>query len=235
MMKRAGLLLLTMVLGVMACTMTAFADEAPKIKVPVNVKVSGNTPSTAEKFNVVLKAKDAANPMPAGSESGVYTAVIAGGSSGTLEMEFPKLGIYKYTIHQEPGTSSKGTYDDHVYNLTVYVTNAETGGIESTTILYIDDINTKYGSVDFANSYRGGGGGGTTPKPKKPSTETITDSEIPLGVKGEIEEILDDFIPLAVLPATGTLWWLVAILVVVGAVMFAAGYYRNRKCGNDEE
>jgi len=236
-MKRAGLLLLTMVLGIMACTMTAFADGAPKIKIPVNVNVSGNKPSTAEKFNVVLKAQDAGNPMPEGSAEGVYTAVIDGGSNGVLEMEFQKLGIYKYTIKQEPGASSKGTYDDKVYNLTVYVTNAETGGMESTTILYIDDVNTKYGSVDFANSYRGGGGGGggSTKKPKttQPTVE-ITDGDIPLG-DGGLLDIIDDMIPLALLPATGTLWWLVGVLVAAGAVMFLMGFCRNRSCSKDEE
>ena len=239
-MKRAGLLLLTMVLGIMACTMTAFADGAPKIKIPVNVNVSGNKPSTAEKFNVVLKAQDAGNPMPEGSVEGVYTAVIDGGSNGVLEMEFQKLGIYKYTIKQEPGASSKGTYDDKVYNLTVYVTNAETGGMESTTILYIDDINTKYGSVDFANNYRGGGGGGggntnkTKITPPDPELENITENDVPLG-DGGLLDIIDDMIPLAVLPATGTLWWLAAVLAAVGAMMFLMGFYRNRSYSKDEE
>lgn len=241
-MKKAGLLLLIVMFGILTFSTAVFAAEIPKIKIPVNVGVSGSKPSNAEEFKIVLKAEDAANPMPDGSTDGAYTTVISGGASGTLEIAFPELGIYKYTIHQEPGTSSKGTYDDTVYKMTVYVTNAETEGLETTTILYINDISTKYGSVDFDNYYRGSsGGGGSKPKPDpdptptKPSTETITDGDVPQSDGGFVKDILDEMIPLAVLPATGTLWWLVAVLVAAGAVMFATGFYRSRKSGNDEE
>lgn len=241
-MKITGWMLLIMVFSILTFSMAAFAAEVPKIKIPVNVEVSGRTPGTAENFNVVLKAKDAENPMPQGSVDGVYTAVVSGGSTGYLEVDFPELGIYKYTIHQEPGTNSRGNYDDTVYNLTVYVTNAETDGLETTTILYIDDINTKHGSADFSNHYRGGGGGSDSkldpdpdPKPTTPATETITDGETPLSDGGFVQEIIDDLIPLAVLPATGTLWWFVAVLVAAGAVMFIVGFYRNRKDSKDEE
>ena len=240
MKKYAGFLFM-MIVGILACSMSAFAEESPKIKVPVNIDLTGAVPYTSEEFKVVLTAEDAESPMPAGSVDGKYEAVITGEGTIYLEISYPKVGIHNYTVHQEPGTHAKGEYDSKVYHMTVYVTNVETGGIGTTTILYIDDMNTKLDSVDFVNNYKKtGGGGGRDPKPTSKTTPTqpsveILDEEVPLSVQGDFEEILDDFIPLAVLPATGTLWWLVAVLACAGAVMFFMGFYRNRSCGKDEE
>jgi len=236
MKKYAGFLIM-MIVGMLACSMTVMAEESPQIKVPVNIELTGSKPYKSEDFKIVLKAEDATSPMPAGSVDGKYEAVITGEGTAYLEITYPKVGIHNYTVHQEPGTNAKGEYDSTVYHMTVYVTNVETGGIGATTILYIDDINTKFESVDFVNNYwrTNGGGGGSSSNKRTVQVENIVDEEVPLGVQGAFEEILDDFIPLAVLPATGTLWWLVAVLACAGAVMFFMGFYRNRSCGKDEE
>lgn len=239
MKKYAGFLIM-MIVGMLACSMTVMAEESPQIKVPVNIDLTGAVPYKSEDFKVVLEAEDVTSPMPAGSVDGKYETVITGEGTAYLEITYPKVGIHNYTVRQEPGTNAKGEYDPTVYHMTVYVTNVETGGIEATTILYIDDINTKFESADFVNNYwrtnGGGGGGGSskqTPTPTQPSVE-ITEGDVPLS-DGGILDIIDDMIPLAVLPATGTLWWLVAVLACAGAVMFFMGFYRNRSCGKDEE
>ena len=242
MKKYAGILFM-MIISMLACSMTAFAEESPQIKVPVNIDLTGAVPYKSEDFKIVLEAEDASSPMPAGSVDGKYESVITGKGTAYLEITYPKVGIHNYTVHQEPGTHAKGEYDDTVYQMTVYVTNVETGGIGATTILYIDDINTKFDSVDFVNNYKrfgngGGGGGGNTNKtkitPPDPELENITENDVPLG-DGGLLDIIDDMIPLAVLPATGTLWWLAAVLAAAGAVLFLMGFYRNRSYSKDEE
>ena len=41
--------------------------------------------------------------------------------------------------------------------------------------------------------------------------------------------------PIGLLPATGTSWWMVPILAGLGMLLFAAGLYRSRKYGKNEE
>ena len=212
----------TLLVGLMSIQlfgMTVLAEEVPTIKVPVKVSVTGAYPHPAETFDVVLKAEDAIYPMPEGSTDGCYTIQVNGGTVAEFpEISYPALGIYQYTIHQEKGTNSRGTYDDHVYKLKVYVTNAEQGGLESTTILYIDDINTKYKEVEFVNHYTPRNDDSDDPvKPTQPTdptlpTDTIVDTVEPdpvSGVLGAFDGLEPPFGVLGafdLLPQTGTLW-----------------------------
>ena len=262
--KRYAGFLFLMIFGILGCSMSVFADEMPQINVPVKIGLTGGVPYKNEDLTVVLTAEDLANPMPEGSLDGTYKTVITGENTVDLKISYPKVGIYKYTIHQEPGTYKNGEYDKTVYQMVVYVTNVETGGIEATTVVYIDDTRTKYERVDFVNNYKridNGDRDDDTEKPTpppttaappteapttapSPSTSTPTPDEldlynignngIPLGDMG-LWNLGEGGIPLAVLPATGTLWWLAAVLACVGAVMFLAGFYRNRSCDKDEE
>ncbi len=65
-----------------------------------------------------------------------------------------------------------------------------------------------------------------------PPTVDIIDGDTPLG---GVLDIFDEMVPRDLLPATGTLWWLVPILAYVGIFLFVTGLYQNRKSGNDEE
>jgi len=47
MKKYAGFLFM-MIVGILACSMSAFAEESPKIKVPVNIDLTGAVPYTSE-------------------------------------------------------------------------------------------------------------------------------------------------------------------------------------------
>ena len=66
------------------------------------------------------------------------------------------------------------TYDDTVYALTVYVTNAEDGsGLEATAVLYPDSEGDKQPGADFNNAYETVKPTPTpapTPKPTTPKT-----------------------------------------------------------------
>lgn len=117
--------------------MGAEATEVPVVQFPVTLELTGYKPFTPEELNVVLTAEDKRNPMPEGSTDGVYNLKVAAAGQYTLgPIAFPNLGIYQYTIRQTAGTNAKGQYDSNLYRMIIYVTNAQTGGRETTVVVY---------------------------------------------------------------------------------------------------
>lgn len=248
--------LLIAMLSIQMLCINAVAAEHPSMKLPVTIEQKGDYPYKAEELNVVLKAADTACPMPEGSADSVYTLPVTSGTTGEFpEITFPKLGVYNYTIQQEAGDHSRGNYDETVYQMRVYVTNAESGeGFESTVLLYIDDINTKYASVTFENSYKEAETEDDDPPPttaptEPPTTappqtpeETMPVDKIretegdpvfdPFGVLGAFDEFGN---PIGLLPATGTLWWVVPILALGGVVLMVLGRRRSRESDGYDE
>lgn len=239
--RGAGSILLAAALSILVCSTAAFAAESenPGIKIPVTMKLSGSVPSKAEELTVVLTAKDASCPMPEGTEDGICRlTVIGAGVKEFPEITFTKTGVHEYTIHQEKGSHSRGRYDDSVYHMTIYVTNAEIGGLEATALVYMEGNESKQGAVTFENSYRRSGGGGSSDRDPIRETDpgTIIDpDEVPLaGDSGSpdtivLDEIGDPDIPLAIFPATGdeTVIWLYVVLLAVGIVGFAVTLFRK--------
>ena len=240
-LKGALSVLLSAALTVPIFSMAAFAEEAPTVKIPVTITLTGSKPSTAETLTVVMTPEDAASPMPEGTVDGIYKlATIGAGNYEMAPMTFDKVGIHDYTIRQEAGSHKRGTYDARIYDMTVFVTNKETGGLETTVVMHLDGVEAKPGKVEFTNSYKssGGGGGDSGGSPSGDGTSgstsdggpgvTIEDSAVPTAT------ILPFDVPLA-LPQTGTLWWLVPILAIAGIVMFFGGMFKRRKnCEEDE-
>lgn len=224
--------------------MTAFAQEAATLEIPITIELKGKVPSTPEDLAVVLTAKETANPMPEGAANGSYTMTVAGSVTQNFPViTYTRTGIYHYTIHQEKGTNTKGTYDTNQYYITVSVTNVEDGADALAAAFVVhagtDDTQPKSGEIKFSNSYKssggggggGNGGGGGTPSGGDPSggpgVTTIEDGEPPLTT------ILPFDVPLA-LPQTGTLWWLAAALAAVGGVLFLGGLIKNRRHEDDD-
>ena len=239
--RNAGSILLIAMMSILVFCTAALAAEAVSVKLPVTMKLSSYHPSTPEELVLVLTAKDETCPMPEGSVDGVYKKTVSGeGVKEFPEIVFPKVGIHEYTIHQEKGTHTRGTYDSTVYKVTIFVTNTEDGGLATTTVSYVDGVAEKQNEMAFSNSYRrpssGGGGGGSSskPDPTQPTT-SIVDNDTPLDDGNIITDIIDSIPPLATLPQTGTLWWLVPILACAGVLMFVTGLYKNRSSRNDEE
>ncbi len=139
----------------LAMTVSAFAAETPAVTVPVTVSLTGTLPEPAEEYNVVLKAEDAAYPMPEGAKDGEYALTITGESTENFpEITYNRVGIYTYTIAQVAGSNEKCTYDKTVYTLTVQITNAEDGdGLEATAVLYADEDGNKRPCAEFTNEY----------------------------------------------------------------------------------
>lgn len=216
--------------------MGAEATEVPVVQFPVTLELTGYKPFTPEELNVVLTAEDKRNPMPEGSTDGVYNLKVAAAGQYTLgPIAFPNLGIYQYTIRQTAGTNAKGQYDSNLYRMIIYVTNAQTGGRETTVVVYKNQDTAKSENIVFTNNYTGGGGSSSGGGSTSTVVTQIIDEAPPLSPMDTLTGIMEGEIPLAALPKTGTLWWLVPLLALGGIVMFGAGVYKSRRNRHEEE
>lgn len=163
------------VMCMMSMSIPAFAAENPGVSIPVSVSLSGTLPKPAEDFTIKLRADNASYPMPEGSVGDVYTMTITGADTKNLPtITYNRVGIYTYTIYQVAGSNSKCTYDDTVYALTVYITNAEDGsGLEATAVLYPDSEGDKLPGAEFKNVYE-------TEKPTTTDTPKTGDESNPI-------------------------------------------------------
>lgn len=124
--------------------------------IDVQVSVDGMYPE--DTYTIQMKPDNAAYPMPAGSEDGVYTLKLDGPGSGTIpQVETDKLGIYTYTIRQLKGDCKfveANGYDSTVYKYTVAVTkNKSTGKPEAQSWLSVDGKDEKPDKCSFVNRY----------------------------------------------------------------------------------
>lgn len=159
---------------------TVSASSLPGLKLPVTVKLSGGPPTEDEDYTIVLKADNPEYPMPEGSVDESYNMTIQGeGSKELPEINFSSVGVYTYTISQLAGVNELASYDDKVYNLVVFVTNAKNGsGLEITVNLYLLGEKEKQDELLFLNNYE-----------KEPSQEV----EIPEPEDKPKEEAEDGF------------------------------------------
>lgn len=150
--RRLASLLLVLVC-LLSLSVTAQAAELKGVK--VKITLSGTLPRPSERYKVALTAQNQSDPMPAGSINGIYTMTFVGaGEQSIPTIAYPKVGVYSYTIRQIPGTNRKCTYDDAVYDLTVYVTNAPGGGLEVSTTLTCRGDEKKLDTAVFTNRYK---------------------------------------------------------------------------------
>lgn len=143
------LLVFTLLLSVFSPSV--FAEEAPGFELPVTVSLSGTPPTTNNEYIIILEAENIDYPMPEESVDGKYQLSMEENSTSKFpEMNFTSLGVYTYKIYQSSDTDKSYGYDDRVYSLVVYVTNAEDGsGLENTVILYLTGQTEKLDQVIF--------------------------------------------------------------------------------------
>lgn len=167
--------ILMAVMCMMSMTVPAFAAENPGVSIPVTVSLSGTLPKPAEDFTIKLRADNASYPMPEGAVGDIYTMTITGADTKNLPtISYSRVGVYTYTIYQVAGSNKKCTYDDTVYTLTVYITNAEDGsGLEATAVLYPDSEGDKLPGAEFKNEYE-------IVKPPKPDAPQTGDESNPI-------------------------------------------------------
>ncbi len=158
----------------LACSLgiSALAAENPTAELSVDISVSGTAPATPEEYAIELKAADPANPMPEGSDSGVYTLLAKGkGTFGFPVITYTRVGVYRYTVRQVPGTTPLCTYDDTVYNVCVTVINDNAGGLEAYVTVRMNDGGDKPDNISFKVSYK-------TDDPDQPQTGDTSDIEL---------------------------------------------------------
>ncbi|MBO5127239.1 MAG: hypothetical protein J6D10_06680 [Clostridia bacterium] len=161
-MKKNVRRVLAALLGVMmilTLSMTAImaeeaAEENPKVSIPVTIRLTGDYPRN-ERYTIVLKADDAAYPMPEGSVNGRYEMTITGaGTESFPEIVYNRVGVYTYQVWQKPGSDPDGDYDDTIYYVTVYITNDEqNGGLNITVVAYADGNTEEKTEIIFKNYY----------------------------------------------------------------------------------
>lgn len=132
----------------------ALAAENPSIEISATITLSGVSPALSENFPIQLSGDELTDPMPVGSVNGVASLIITGDGTVTFpKTTFTRVGTYKYTIRQQPGADPDCVYDDTIYHLTVFVTNATDGGLEITSVLNREGETQKSPQVLFNNRY----------------------------------------------------------------------------------
>lgn len=189
------------------------AEAAGTATIPVEVAVTGKSiPSDAE-YQVTLEAVTADAPMPA------ETTLVMHGASQRLfgPVAYSVPGDYTYRITQKDMGHNRCTYDTAVYQVTVRVTNAADGGLNTELWAVKDGGTEKTDTIRFENSYRGKGGSGGGGGDDTDSTGTA----VPASQTNAVTS-----------PKTGDsanlALWICLAGISLAAIVLAAGY-RNRK------
>lgn len=145
--------LLALCVGLLGVTALA-AYEPVTATIPVEISLTGTLPEVPDTFQVEMTADEEGNPMPEGAVDGVYVLDLVGASSGTLDIQFSKLGIYNYTVKQLDLGNADCYQDTHTFKVTAYVTNNEDyTGFDLAVIVVRDDSTDKWDDIIFENRY----------------------------------------------------------------------------------
>lgn len=151
-LKRCLFILCVLALLFSTLGMGAAAETLATGSIPVTFYQGGSTPDDPEVLTVELIPADPSFPMPDGSEDGVYRLQGTADLPGTIYIPCDRVGVFTYTVRQLPGTNQRGVYDTAVYEVTVYVTYAQTGGVEINVVAHKDGAAEK-GDIEFTNYY----------------------------------------------------------------------------------
>ena len=155
-----------------------------------------NSITSDEKFEFVM-TPSADAPMPEGTAAGTPKTVTA--SAGGVEfgeISYSTVGgPYVYTFTEKAGSSSRWTYDDSVYTMTVNVIRNAEDKLEAQKTITKDGAEVS--TVEFKNSYRksSSGGGGGSSSGGGPGGNPSTDPNGPTGKptvepEGEVGRVL---------------------------------------------
>lgn len=156
--KLTTLLVFLMVLVVLSTKVFAGSMSNPGLQ--VSIELSGTPPTEDEDYTIEFKADNSDYPMPEGSVDRSFKMTITGeGKKPIPEIEYSSVGEYTYKINQLPGENELATYDDRVYDVVVFVTNAENGkGFDTTFNVYLEGVgqeeDKKQHEVVFENYYK---------------------------------------------------------------------------------
>lgn len=155
-LQTIGITVFALALGIGIISRTAYAADSLNVAIPVSVELEGAFPTEKEDYVLHLKTGEEAFPMPEGTVDGIYSMSVNGGGEFVFpEITYNKVGIYTYQIWMSVGENAFAIYDETVYDITVYVTNAEDGsGLESTVIAYAKEDEAEKTPVLFHLFYK---------------------------------------------------------------------------------
>jgi len=144
-------LLWVAVLGQGVQAQEAFTGE---IQLPVTIRAEGVLPETPEVYTLVLEGEEGA-PMPEGSQEQRFQLQVTGAQATAFPtIACDRVGIYHYTITQEPGKNVYCTYDRVKYQVEVTITYPEQGDkLEVAVAIAPENAAMKSDSAMFVNSY----------------------------------------------------------------------------------
>ena len=231
--KLSGLLVLPVLLAaLLMMPVRANAEDVPYecfAELPVSVDLNGEND---EQFHVTIElaeGMDETTPLPDEATDGL---MIAGDASDTFHnFHFTKPGDYVYVVKQEIGNTAYMSYDDTVYTVTIRVTNADNGGLQSEIWATTDDDpDTKVQELRFLNTY-------APPAPATPAPDDHPEIEqaIKDGTWGSTPtpKPANSLIPQTsdTLPLTA----LVVVLIVAAVAIVALVVLRKRNAKQDEQ
>lgn len=156
-MKFRFLTVMLMLLCVAALSQGAQAQEAltGEIIFPVTIREEGALPETPEVYTLVLEGEEGA-PMPEGSRDQRFQWQVTGAQTTAFPtIACNSVGIYHYTITQEPGKNPYCTYDRVKYQAVVTVTYSEQGEALEVAVAIAPEASTlKSDDALFVNSYK---------------------------------------------------------------------------------
>jgi len=144
-------LLWVAVLGQGVQAQEAFTGE---ILLPVTIRAEGSLPETPEVYTLVLEGEEGA-PMPEGSQERRFQLQVTGAQATAFPtIACDHVGIYHYTVTQEPGKNAYCTYDRVKYQVEVTITYPEQGDkLEVAVAIAPENAAMKSDSAMFVNSY----------------------------------------------------------------------------------
>lgn len=153
MKKRVSVLIFVLCMLWMGCLTAAASPESVKTKISVNQKVDVPEGKSTE-FFYELKALNEEDPLPEGSNAGIYRFSVTGAVTQDVELTFTHAGNYEYELRTAED-SSRGGYvgDPRVYHVTVQVKNGA-DGLEAVSYISEKDAGKTEEGMVFLNSYR---------------------------------------------------------------------------------
>ena len=142
--------------GISVRAEAATSKAVAKIPVSQTFEIKNQAPESLNReFQYTLTCEDDKNPMPEKASEGTYTFTLKDNEKKTIEIGYEHAGVYEYDLKQLVfDKKDKFSYDETNYQVTIYVTNSQDGGLDTQVIVKNPD-GTKSAEANFHNSYTG--------------------------------------------------------------------------------
>lgn len=126
-------------------------DEIPaaKVNIPIFHELEGDAYSGTHEVTYILKAENAANPMPEGADNGEKTITTSSSTPdfGDITLQHPEA--YYYTLERKYEDTKEWTHDKSTYRILIVKFNTD-----KTAIAAWKDGETKVDRIEFADVYK---------------------------------------------------------------------------------